>query len=283
MLGCIRDGFLRLYMKTPEHPMKYRFVRWLGQNVFPLRGVQKVVYPDLRLWLHPRDWIEYLLLRGDKYEPLTLDFLMANLHTGDYAALAGVNFGQHVAVAARAVGPTGRVLGVEPQPRALAKAWDNLQLNRLSGCVTMVSSALGSRNEMVTMAWSDQGNAGAASLLDEGSGLTVHVTPLPRILQAVGINQVRMFLLDVQGFEAHVIQGMEGGPLPEIIVVEVDDLFVERAGTTPVQLLHQIKGLGYELFSIDGRPVVPENAELPERNVVGLRPGVTAVWSRLPT
>ena len=45
----------------------------------------------LRLYLHPRDWIEYLLLRGDDYEPRTLDFLSANLRPGDGAIVKFVS------------------------------------------------------------------------------------------------------------------------------------------------------------------------------------------------
>src|SRR5947199_2949411 len=53
---------LRWYMQTPEHPTKYRIVRWLGKNCFPYQGIKTKVHPDVELFLHPRDWIEYWLL-----------------------------------------------------------------------------------------------------------------------------------------------------------------------------------------------------------------------------
>jgi FkbM family methyltransferase len=215
MIRRLRDSLLRLYVRTPEHPTKYRIVQWLGRNWFPDKGVVAVAHPDLRLRLNPRDWIEYLLLRNEEYEPMTLVFLAANLRPGDAAIFAGVNFGQHVAVAARAVGPTGLVIGLEPQPRALVKTWENLQLNGLSTPVRLVAAALGSRDELVPMAWADLGNTGAASLLDKTPGLFVQVVQLSRVLERFGSASYRLLLLDVQGFESNALAGLAGGPLPE--------------------------------------------------------------------
>ena len=110
------------YLRGPEHPGKLRVVRALARTVIPENGIAVSVGEGVSLYLHPRDWIEYLLLRGNPYEPLTLQFLRANLLPGDGAVLAGVNFGLHVAVAASAVSESGRVVGVEPQPAALLRA-----------------------------------------------------------------------------------------------------------------------------------------------------------------
>lgn len=260
--------------------MKFRAVQWLGRNVFPENGIVADAHPGLRLRLHPRDWIEYLLLRGDRYEPRTLAFLESNLRPGETAILAGVNFGQHVAVAARAVGPSGRVIGVEPQPRALARARDNLRLNGLELRVTLVAAALGNHEGLAPMPWSDPTNTGAASLLDSGAEqLLVPVLRLPQVLEAASVRRIRLLLLDVQGYETRVLAGLDGGPLPDILVVEVEELFLGRAGITPEELLRQMAALGYELYTLDGTPLTAPPTDLSEPNVVGLRPGVSATWS----
>ena len=111
-------NLLLRYIRSPEHPGKYRFVQWLGRHVVPSDGLVAEVDPRVRLSLHPRDWIEYALIREGRYEPLTLAFLARNLRLADTALLAGVNNGLHVIVAARAVGQEGCVIGVEPQPAA---------------------------------------------------------------------------------------------------------------------------------------------------------------------
>jgi hypothetical protein len=127
----MRDWIFTRYFRGPEHPAKLRFVRLLSRTVLPHEGILSRVEPGLRLRLHPDDWIEYTLLRGLPYEPLTLEFIESNLSPGDGSIFAGVNFGLHVAIAARAVGPQGLVLGIEPQPNALLRARENLALNGL--------------------------------------------------------------------------------------------------------------------------------------------------------
>lgn len=280
MAGWIRTTLLRAYAQTPEHPTKYRMVRWLGRHVFPADGIEHRAYEDLKLYLHPRDWIEYWLLRGDEYEPLTLKFMEQNLRPGDVAVLAGVNFGLHVAVAARAVGDEGRVIGIEPQPAALLRAAQNLRLNYLLHRVSLVSVAIGANEELAHMAWPAPANSGTASLLDEGAGLTVSLMPLAAVIKAQKCPNVRLLLLDVQGYEAQALAGLNDECLPEILIVEIDPEFLGRANTTAAALLKQIVDLGYSLHSLDGTAATADSESIPERNVIGLRKDVEVTWSK---
>lgn len=277
MAGWFRTRLLRAYAQTPEHPTKYRMIRWLGRNVFPSDGIKHRAYGDIKLFLHPRDWLEYWLLRGEEYEPLTLKFMEQNLHDGDVAVLAGVNFGLHVAVAAKAVGDNGRVVGIEPQPAALLRAAQNLRLNKLLHRVSLVSVAIGAHEDVVRMAWPGP-NSGTASLLDEGPGLSVSVMPLSHVIKTQNCEKVRLLLLDVQGYEAQALAGLQDDCLPEILIVEIDPEFLSRANTTSASLLAQIAGLNYSLHSLDGTPETAASESFPERNVVGLRNGVEVVW-----
>jgi len=254
-------------------------IQWLGRRVFPEDGITHRAYEDIQLYLHPRDWIEYWLLRGDDYEPLTLKFMEQNLRHGDVAILAGVNFGLHVAVAARAVGDEGRVLGIEPQPAALLRAAKNLRLNNLLHRVSLISVAIGDREDLVPMAWPEAANSGTASLLDEGDGLVVSIRPLSEIIKAQGHDKVRLLLLDVQGYEAQALAGLNQDCLPEILIVEIDPEFLRRAKTTATALLNQIAELGYSLHSLDGTVETVDSESFPERNVIGLRKDISVTWA----
>jgi FkbM family methyltransferase len=280
IFSTLRTGLLRAYMRTSEHPTKYRMVRWLGRHVFPEQGILCRVYPDTALLLHPRDWIEYLLLRGERYEPETLDFLASNLRIGDVAVLAGVNFGLHVAVAARSVGNQGLVIGVEPQPAALLRAEQNLRLNGVHQRVKLVCAALGSSDGLVHMAWADPQNTGAASLTDEGLGLTVPLLRLSYILETLSPRKPRLLLLDVQGFESQVLAGLGGHCRPEILIVELDPEFLKRVNVTASQLLHSITDLGYALHTLDGVEATAGSKAFTERNVICVKPGSKIIWSQ---
>jgi FkbM family methyltransferase len=281
MAGWFRTTLLRSYAQTPEHPTKYRMIRWLGRHVFPADGIKHRAYRDIELYLHPRDWLEYWLLRGEAYEPLTLKFMEQNLRAGDVAILAGVNFGLHVAVAAGVVGDEGRVIGIEPQPAALMRAAQNLRLNKLLHRVSLVSVALGAHEELAHMAWPTSANSGTASMLDDGAGFSVSVMPLSHIIKTQECQRVRLLLLDVQGYEPQALAGLNGDCRPEILIVEIDPEFLDRANTSSASLLRQIVDLGYSLQTLDGTSVTPDCESLPERNVVCLRDGVEVSWPKV--
>lgn len=281
MLSACRDILLRRYMRTAEHPAKYRVVRWLGRNVFPRDGIQARVHPGVELLLHPRDWIEYLLLRGEAYEPQTLDFVQKNLNRGDAAIFAGVNFGLHVVVAAKAVGETGRVIGVEPQPAALLRASRNVRLNDVVGRVELVSAALGAEKGLAHMAWSrTDENAGAANLFEAGAGLTVQLISLSELIKKLHLPAPRMILLDVEGYEIHALQGLGPDAIPDLIVVEDQPAIQQRANASEGELLRTMRSLGYILHTLAGEPIDDGGSPIPEQNVVGVRPGADVVWVR---
>jgi FkbM family methyltransferase len=275
------NRLLLRYLQGPNHPAKLRVVRWLGRTAIPPAGLVAPVRGPLRLHLHPRDWIESLLLRGEEYEPRTLDFLEANLRPGDGAILAGINFGLHVAVAAGAVGEAGLVLGVEPQPAALLRTRLNLELNGLPARVRLVQAALGREERFAEMAWSAPENAGAASLLDPGHGFVTRLVTLDSVQPLLGERPFRLLLLDIQGYELEALRGLRLSPTPptppDIAVVELDPEFLSRAGTPPEALAEVFTAAGYDLRDVHGNP--PRDLlNLPERNLVAVRPSAPVHW-----
>ena len=275
----VRDFVLARYLRAPDHPGKARIVRTLARTVIPPAGIVAPIDEGVRLQLHPRDWIEHLLLRGIPYEPLTLQFLRANLRCGDGAVLAGVNFGLHVSVAARAVCATGVVVGVEPQPLALTRARRNLELNQLQERVQLVAAALGREARLSPMAWSDPENAGAASLLDGGNGFIVPVIRLGEVLPLLAGRCFRLLLLDVQGYEQEVLSGAELSAGPELMIVELDPGFLARAGSVASQIAERLEAAGYELFDLLGKSGPGDLLALPESNLVAVRRGASVQWA----
>jgi len=280
--ATVLDQLLIRYLRSPEHPAKYRIAQWLGRWAFPPQGVVATVPPGVRLHLHSHDWIEYLLLQGHAYEPATLDFISRNLRAGDNALLAGVNNGLHVIVAARAVGSNGCVIGVEPQPAALLRARRNIEINALAGAVRLVEAALGAKPSLTHMAWSSAENTGTASLFDTGPGFTVPVIPLSAILDAFCQGPLRLMLLDVQGYEAPALHGLGTGRLPDILIVEDSRDWQEKSGSTRKALRGQLRAMGCQLQDLFGQVLSEDGPEPPESNLVATRPGVDVVWCREP-
>lgn len=274
-------ALLLRYMRSPEHPGKYRAVRWLGRHVIPTEGLVAEVDPGVRLSLHPRDWIEYLLIREGCYEPLTLAFVSRNLRPSDHAIFAGVNNGLHVIVAARAVGDKGCVIGVDPQPGAMLRTRRNIDLNGVASSVRLVAAALGDEAALTHMPWAHPENPGAASLLDSGPGLEVPVVTLAAVLEGLGSTTIRLMLLDVQGYEASALRGLNQHR-PDVLIVEDSEEYLARAGSSRADLYSQMREMGYALHDVFGNEIAESGPPPAEFNVVGIRRGADVNWC-LPT
>jgi FkbM family methyltransferase len=273
------DRALQRYIAGPDHPAKYRLVRWLGGHVMPREGIVGAVYPETRLWLNPVDWVEYLLLRDGRYEPLTMDFLSGNLRPGDTAILAGVNIGLHVIVAARAVGGAGRVIGCEPQPAALLRARQNIVLNGLpEASLSLVAIALGNETGLARMPWPPRDNSGAASFFDSGAGFMAPVVTLAEMARQLALGPVRLLLLDVQGYELQAIAGLGATLRPDIAIVEDDPDYATKAGVPRAALYRRLEEMGYALHDIHGEPIRLPGKPPPERNLIGVQPGREVTW-----
>ncbi len=272
---------LQSYLRAGDHPAKGRIVSWLGRWLIPPAGLEVHLPDGLVFYLHPRDSIEHILLRGERYEPLTIELLRANLRPGDGAVLAGTNFGLHVAVCAQVVGPAGKVVGVEPQPEAILRTRLNLERNRLTSRVDLLQAAIGERPEILPMAWSKKENPGAASLLDPGEGFRVPAVRMEGAIRLLQERRFRVLLLDVQGYELHALAGADlTGEGPDLAIVEFDPEFLHRSGTSPEMIADLLVRSGYQLFDLFGQEVSNFDLPLPERNLVAKRREAQVVWPK---
>ena len=277
--GELLRRILLWYARGPEHPAKFRVLQWLGQHVFPHEGIVAKVPPGVWLLLHPRDWIEYLLLRGESYEPLTIDFLLRNLTTNGGALLAGVSFGLHAVVAARAVGPGGVIVAVEPQPSSILRAAANLQLNGLATRVRIVAAALGDEFGLVPVKWAPEENRGTATLLDSGpGGFTAPVLPAETLWRAFDRQRFTLALLDVQGYEVRVLSALLPGHRPDVMICEADEALLRSAGSSITELVGLLTRFDYGVFDLFGRELNAPHGSIPENNIVAVQKGWQAVW-----
>lgn len=266
------ERLYRTYVRAPDHPFKLRIERWLGASCLPAAGGTFDVDGGITLQLHPRDWIEYVLIREGRYEPLTLRFIQANLRAGQSAMLAGINFGLHVVLTSRQVGASGRVVGVDPQIQALRRTRDHLALNGAPPNVRLVPAALGRQHGVVTIDDPPADNAGNSNLRTPGSGpVCVLCAPIGDLWRSIhpGEASPDLLLLDVEGFEAEVLAGFDEPFRPGLIVIELRDDFLRQMGSSVARVSAQLNDMGYALHTLDGRRAGPGD-ELPEHNAIAV-------------
>lgn len=149
-----------------------------------------------------------LIVYGE-YAELEHEFLRALLHPGDRVVEVGANIGSHTVGLARAVGPGGGVVAIEPQPSIFRVLCANLALNGLENVLTFAIGCAARRGTM-SMPSVDyhspvNHNSGGVSLSEMSNGIPIDVLPLDQLLDAD--RKVQLLKIDVEGMEKDVLEG----------------------------------------------------------------------------
>jgi FkbM family methyltransferase len=142
--------------------------------------------------------------------------LVASLPPGGTFVDVGANWGYFTLAAAHAVGPSGRVVALEPDPRMFAELRGNLERNGIRN-VTALSVAASDRAGQAALAGYAEAdrNRGVSSLVAAPAGdapsFAVRTEPLDGVLDGLGITSADLVKIDVEGAEELVVRGMARG------------------------------------------------------------------------
>jgi len=186
-------------------------------------------------------------------EPGTIRVMMELLHAGDHVIDVGANVGLTVLPAARRVGPTGRVVALEPGTRVGGLLRRSLILNGLADRVTLHPYAAGDVHGTMRL------NIGQvlshSSLLDlQEADRTedVEVWPLDDLVPP---NQsIRLVKLDAEGFEPQVWRGMQRviRDNPNLaVLIEFGPSHLHRAGLSVQEWLSEFQTPGFTAFEVN--------------------------------
>lgn len=137
-----------------------------------------------------------------------LRFLRSHVGAGGTFVDLGANVGTYALALARDVGPTGKVIAIEPHPVTHARLAFNAQASRYPQ-VRLVAAAAGPADGEL-MIETDGDNLGASHIVigtPKGKAFKVPSLRLQRILEEAGASKVDALKIDVEGFEDRVLIG----------------------------------------------------------------------------
>jgi FkbM family methyltransferase len=165
----------------------------------------------------------------------------------------GANVGFFSLLAAKMVGPTGKVFAFEPVPQNAATIRHNAELNQLD-YVQVFELAIGERTgeqDLFLTEW-DGGSSLLSSALKPTEPVrkqSVRVAPLDELIAREKIAPPDFIKLDVEGAELEALRGM-ATTLKEqrpVLLFEVDDGDPERFKLRHKELDEFVSGLGYSI------------------------------------
>ena len=156
------------------------------------------------------DDIDRNLYYNGTYEPAALHLLQVCLREGDCMVDVGTNIGVFALTAGTLVGAQGTVLAFEPMPSTFEMLKRNIAINNLEN-VFAYDIGIGDKQGMQSITLPTQHNRGQATFRPV-DGFSVSNTQAPTdtldsVLEALGIQHVRLLKIDVEGWESQVLAG----------------------------------------------------------------------------
>jgi len=256
----------------------------------PQGAVHGTFYDGVHFCVRPSEdgSLRAMLLLAGGAPSLTAVFEAA-LGPGDVVLDIGANVGVYVAVAARLVGPGGRILAFEPMPFARESLTDLVRRNGFTQVSVLPYAAGASEGSM--QLHMTPGASGLTSAYARGKAsvsVDVATTTIDAVVGESGGAPPRLLKIDVEGFEFDVMKGAartlaaEEAPL---LVFESDPALLAASRGTFADIQRWLAARGYSLFGLtpSGLRAVAANASRPlSQNTLAARPGPhAAVLERL--
>jgi FkbM family methyltransferase len=232
----------------------------------PTRGQRTVrIGPGVRIRLDLADHLQRLMYM-DLLHHDWMPIMPALLHAGSTFVDVGANIGYFSLVAAGLVGPSGRVIAVEPIPRTFQALTSNIALNAVSH-IQAERVALGAANGTLTLYLPPlerhQDYLISALPIQGGDAVPVSVPALTldAACEHWSVGAVDLMKIDVEGHEPDVIRGgravLASGRI-RALVIELSGVHLAYAQETPHSMVREIEGLGFRLMALDrSRRLVP--------------------------
>jgi len=180
------------------------------------------------------------------------------LRPGDVFIDVGANLGWFTVLAARCVGPTGKVVSFEPCGRHYEHLQSNLRLNQLTNVIPE-KLALSDTAGTAVLSGMHERNEGLGTIIggSDRRGETVSTVRFDDYWAATGYDTtIRIIKMDIEGAEIKALLGMADTlrrKLCEYLIIEVSKKDLRRAGATPEDVLGLLASHGYGLYRIGTR------------------------------
>jgi FkbM family methyltransferase len=212
------------------------------------RGAQFVM-PTKDITLTPS------VMSGD-FERYELDIFELACSAGATVLDIGANIGLYSVVAAKRIGPSGRVYAFEPVPENIAFLRKNLEVNGVADRVAVQEAAAGEADGELEIFLSDRqiGTHSAAKLAGGGgSSVKVPMRSVDTFVNNNGVNRVDVVKIDVEGYDFQVLQGalQTLRRHKPTLFIEYSPALLEACGQDPDDFLGMLAGIYEHCLLVD--------------------------------
>ena len=188
------------------------------------------------------------------WEPHISAFIGSRLRPGNVFCDIGANVGYYSLLASHAVGPSGKVVAIEPAPTTLAALRRNIALSAAAN-IRVVEAAVSDRPSTTTLysgpAWNRFGEATLVPSRSHGDVTTVSVLPLGQILHPDELRAARLIKIDAEGPILTSLLDTINQYAPDMeIIVELADAQLLPGSPSPEEIVQRFAAAGFRAFML---------------------------------
>jgi len=198
-MGGILDN--KIFPKIP--PLLQFFLQYRGFKGRVIKdGLVYVEYLGEKAYVHYSNMGDIEEIVGDLvYERVF------SIKPGDIVIDVGSHVGIFTIKAAKAVGPKGLVVSIEPEPKNLSLLLKNIKLHHLNNVIVVRKAAWFKKGNIKLYLASSPGSH--SILTPTGRWIHVDCDTLDQICLEIGLKKVDFIKIDVEGAELEVLKGAE--------------------------------------------------------------------------
>ncbi|HLI29966.1 MAG TPA: FkbM family methyltransferase [Terriglobia bacterium] len=213
-------------------------------------------------WVDLHDRYVSLGCLNNNYEPSETSYFISRLGSGHTVLDIGANIGWFTLVAAKHLGPEGRIHAFEPRPETLRMLKRTIRDNGLQDRVTVWPYALADQPGKLKLTWGKEtDNPGGSFLVNEAKFGNSHdtaevtVAVLDELLPEITPDIIK---IDVEGAEPRVFRGARKAidrKKPPILSELHPAQLMKVSGATSAQYIDQMADYGYRCYLLEnGKP-----------------------------
>ncbi|SHK60143.1 FkbM family methyltransferase [Bradyrhizobium lablabi] len=254
------DAALRIVLRLlPLTALTEKLALTWGYKYRPEPGLIKL-RSGAMIYTTQVDHLQLLLYYFGTYEPGCLAAMRRTVRLGDTILDVGANIGLFTLEGSLAVGPTGRVMAIEPMPAHAKSVRASVRQNNLSN-VEVIPVAVGNETGEGSLTLPSNTNYGMFTLGNVTGDLrfNVHIRRIDDIIAERRIEALDFVKIDIEGSELHALKGAEKTlkKFCPTILIELYEEHLKNCGTSSEEVKSFLTQLGYRESFLDGKLVKP--------------------------
>jgi FkbM family methyltransferase len=222
-------------------------------------------YDDLQVGIYFRSEVNRCLYVRGAYKPNEFVFLSEMLSPGMVVIDVGANEGLYSLFAGKRVGPTGKVLAIEPSLREFARLTRNITMNRSTNVIPLRYAAY-DRNgigELHIAGFGHEGRNSLGCLAHDTTAIGTERVPLAtldEICEGHSLMRVDVVKIDTEGAEFAILRGAVRllSRFRPLLLLSIAETALVRHGASRGDLISLLAGLDYRFWTF-GTAGTPES------------------------